>query len=77
MSDILEHRDGGVLTLTFNRLDRKNSITSAMYAALANALEVAAQDATVRTVLIQGHETVFCAGNDSSTPACGPTRAHR
>jgi len=64
MSDILEHRDGGVMTLTFNRLDRKNSITAAMYAALADALEVAAQDAHVRTVLIQGHETVFCAGND-------------
>lgn len=64
MLDILEHRDGGVMTLTFNRLDRKNSITAAMYAQLADALEGAAQDEAVRAVVIQGHETVFCAGND-------------
>ncbi len=64
MSDILEHRDGGVMTLTFNRLDRKNSITAAMYDLLAESLEAAAREHEVRTVLIQGHETVFCAGND-------------
>ena len=38
MSDILAHTEGGVCTLTFNRLDKKNSITSAMYGALADAL---------------------------------------
>lgn len=64
MSDILTHTDGGVTTLTFNRLDKKNSITSAMYAALADAIEAAAADPAVRCVLIQGHETVFSAGND-------------
>lgn len=41
MSDILVHADGGVTTLTFNRVDKKNSITSAMYAALADALAAA------------------------------------
>lgn len=64
MSDILTHVEGGVMTLTFNRLERKNSITAAMYAALADALESAAADAAVRVVVIQGHETVFSAGND-------------
>ena len=64
MSDILAHTDGGVTTLTFNRLDKKNSITSAMYAVLADALEAAAADPAVRCVLVQGHETVFSAGND-------------
>lgn len=64
MSDILQHTENGVLTLTFNRLERKNSITAAMYGALADALEHAAQDSTVRVALIQGHETVFSAGND-------------
>ena len=39
MTDILNHIDQGVMTLTFNRLDKKNSITSAMYATLADALE--------------------------------------
>ena len=64
MSDILVHTEGGVATLTFNRLNRKNSITAAMYAALADALEQAREDGAVRVVVIQGHESVFSAGND-------------
>ncbi|CAM5781144.1 enoyl-CoA hydratase [Ottowia pentelensis] len=64
MSDILTHVETGVMTLTFNRVDKKNSITRAMYAALADGLERAAQDAAVRVVLIQGDATVFSAGND-------------
>ena len=64
MSDILIHTEAGVMTLTFNRLDKKNSITAAMYAALAVALEAAREDAAVRVVVIQGHELIFSAGND-------------
>ena len=74
MSEILAHQEAGVLTLTFNRVERKNSINVAMYDALATAIEGAATDAAVRAVLIQGHETVFSAGNDlddflKNTPA--------
>ena len=64
MSDILSHHEGGVLTLTFNRVERKNSINVAMYDTLASALQQAAADAATRVVLLQGHETVFSAGND-------------
>jgi len=64
MSDILNHIDAGVMTLTFNRLDKKNSITSDMYAALADGIEQAKSDASVRVVVIQGHESIFSAGND-------------
>lgn len=64
MSDILTHQDAGVLTLTFNRVERKNSINVAMYDALATALEKAAGDAATRVVVIQGHETIFSSGND-------------
>ena len=63
-TDILAHAEGGVLTITFNRLDRKNSITSAMYGALADSIEGAEKDAAVRVVVLQGHETIFSAGND-------------
>ena len=62
--DILVHAEAGVMTITLNRLARKNSITSDMYAALADAVARAQQDDTVRVALIQGHETVFSAGND-------------
>ena len=64
MSDILQHIDAGVMTLTFNRVDKKNSITRDMYAALADGVEQANADVAVRVVVIQGHETIFSAGND-------------
>lgn len=64
MTDILSHIDSGVMTLTFNRIDKKNSVTSAMYNALADAVAQAATDSNVRVLVFQGHETVFCAGND-------------
>ena len=62
--DILQHTEGGILTLTFNRPDKKNSITAVMYASLADALSSAATDAAVRVVVIQGQPHIFSAGND-------------
>jgi enoyl-CoA hydratase/carnithine racemase len=35
-----------------------------MYAAMADALEKAQADSAVRVVVLQGHETIFSAGND-------------
>jgi len=64
MSEILSNHDAGVLTLTFNRVERKNSINVAMYDALATAIENAVDDDATRVIVIQGHETVFSAGND-------------
>jgi len=65
-ADILTHTDAGVMTLTINRLAKKNSITAAMYRAMADALDAAHADSAVRAVVIQGHETIFSAGNDIS-----------
>ena len=64
MTDILTHTEAGVTTLTLNRVDKKNSITAAMYSAMADALVQAEQDKEVRAVVIQGHATIFSAGND-------------
>ncbi|MES2635376.1 MAG: enoyl-CoA hydratase [Pseudomonadota bacterium] len=64
MSDILTHAEACVMTITLNRLDRKNSITADMYGAMADALATAQDDAAIRVVVFQGHETVFSAGND-------------
>ena len=64
MSDILIHTDGGVSTITFNRLDKKNALTEAMYSALAEAMQQAATDDAVRVLVIQGDASVFTAGND-------------
>ncbi len=62
--EILTHLDAGVLSLTINRLDRKNSITAVMYAAMADVLIAAESNDAVRVLVIQGHETIFSAGND-------------
>ncbi len=62
--DILVHTEAGVTTVTLNRVDKKNSLTRAMYATLADTLAQAEADASVRAVLLQGDITVFSAGND-------------
>ena len=62
--DILVHTEAGVTTITFNRADKKNSITEAMYAAMADALAQAQDDAAVRCVVFQGDMAIFSAGND-------------
>jgi enoyl-CoA hydratase/carnithine racemase len=64
MQDILLDTTGGVMTLTLNRVAKKNAFTNAMYSACADALEQAAADSSVRVVVIQGDITVFSAGND-------------
>ena len=59
-NDILVHAEAGVMTITFNRLDRKNSITSAMYGALADALARARGGRRgARGACCRAHETIF------------------
>jgi enoyl-CoA hydratase/carnithine racemase len=64
MQDILIHTDAGITTITLNRVEKKNSFTQSMYAACADALDAARDDAAVRVVVFQGDATVFSAGND-------------
>ena len=64
MSDFLLDTSEGITTLSFNRADKKNSLTAQLYADLAAAIHAAATDDAVRVLVIQGHETVFSAGND-------------
>ncbi len=63
---ILERaRKGNVLTLTLNRPQAGNSLSTAMIAALQQALDDAAADAGVHVVVIAGAGgKVFCAGHD-------------
>ena len=63
-SHIRTEADGGVLTLTLARPEKKNALTRAMYAALADALEGAVDDPSIRVVVVRGSDGVFTAGND-------------
>ncbi|RPH42980.1 MAG: enoyl-CoA hydratase [Burkholderiales bacterium] len=56
--------EGGIATIAFARPDKKNAITAAMYAAMADGLAAAAADPAVRAVLITGSAECFTAGND-------------
>jgi len=62
--DILSTKENGVLTLEFNRPERKNAITAAMYQTMADAINDAEQDVAVRAILIVGKPEIFTAGND-------------
>ncbi len=57
-------QDGAVLRLRFNRPEKKNAITVNMYAALANALEDAEKNDSIRAVLFEADGDIFTAGND-------------
>lgn len=54
----------GLLTLGFDRPEKKNAITGAMYQAMADALASADADPAVRAILFRGSDTIFSAGND-------------
>jgi len=57
-------RTGGLQAITLARPERRNAITVAMYAALAEAIESAADDPSVRLVTLSGEGADFTAGND-------------
>lgn len=61
---ILVEREQGLLTLRLNRPDKMNALTRTMYSALAEALEAAQDDRSVRVVLITGGAECFTSGND-------------
>lgn len=64
MTVTVDRRDTGQLALTLDRPRQRNAITVAMYAALADAIEGAANDPAVRVITIEGEGEDFTAGND-------------
>lgn len=75
MSDhVLVERNGSVVTLRMNRPGKRNALTQAMYAALADGLDAAAADSAVRVVVIAGAGGHFTAGNDLGDFLAEPPR---
>lgn len=73
---LLIDRSDAVLTLTMNRPDKKNALTREMYGAMAQAINAAQDDDSLRAVIIQGSDSCFTSGNDVSdfinVPPSGP-----
>lgn len=61
---ILVERAGGRMRIRMNRPERRNAITVAMYAGLADAIEQAASDDSIRLITLEGAGEDFTAGND-------------
>jgi enoyl-CoA hydratase/carnithine racemase len=61
---LVDQRPDGVLSIVLARPERRNAITVAMYAALATAIENAADDAAIRVITLEGQDEDFTAGND-------------
>ena len=60
--DLLIHRDGGVLTLVFNRPDQLNALSANMVLAAAEEIEKSED----RVIVITGTGRAFCTGADVS-----------
>lgn len=61
---VLSRREGEILTVTLNRGERYNPLSSAMIAALQQELDALAHDPSVRVVIVAGEGKGFCAGHD-------------
>lgn len=64
MSEVIVESGNGIVTLTINRPERKNALTQEMYGLLADALEAAAADDSVRVVVLQGSQAFYTTGSD-------------
>jgi len=64
MAGIRAERNGPVVTITIDRPDRRNALDLASMRALREALEGAAHDLGVRSVILRGEGRAFCAGGD-------------
>jgi len=72
---VLQSTREGVTTLTLNRGDRFNPLSSGMIAALAEALDAIAKDEGVRAVVIAANGRGFSAGHDLKELRANPDEA--
>jgi 2-(1,2-epoxy-1,2-dihydrophenyl)acetyl-CoA isomerase len=68
---LLVQQDGGVLTITMNRPEVLNAFNDTMLEELGETMDSAAQDASVRCIVLTGAGRAFGAGQDLRTFAAG------
>lgn len=64
MTDVLVDATDGILQIRLNRPARKNALSQQMYRDMNSALQRAAEDSSIKVVLLQGSDDCFSAGND-------------
>lgn len=78
MADVDIERDGSVLEIRFNRPDKRNAVTNAMYEAVIAGLEELEEDRDLAVAVLSGAGADFTAGNDIAdfvAPREGPLAA--
>lgn len=73
---VLRSQSGGVVTFTLNRGEKFNPLSEEMMAALQSGLDAAAQDDTLRIVIIAAAGKAFCAGHDLKQMRAEPSEAY-
>ncbi len=63
-AQVLQTRDGAVVTLTLNRPDKRNAMTLRMLEELQRAVDEVARDDSIRALIVAGAGKAFCAGLD-------------
>jgi 2-(1,2-epoxy-1,2-dihydrophenyl)acetyl-CoA isomerase len=64
--DLLVERDGDVLLLIFNRPEKMNAVSPAMFGVLMDQLEAVKNRGAARALVLTGNGRGFCAGADLS-----------
>ena len=70
MSDeipLIVEKEGNVLTLSLNNVEKRNALTSEMMGALSAILEDVNNYDNLRVIVIRGSGSVFCSGADINT----------
>ena len=71
MPDLIETIEDGVATLTFNRPERMNALSTPIMEGLLRGLPRLAGDSAVRVIVLTGAGRAFCAGGDVKSMAEG------
>ena len=71
MSDLIETIESGIATLTFNRPERMNALSTSIMQGLLDGLPRLAGDPAVKVVVLTGAGRAFCAGGDVKSMAEG------
>jgi 2-(1,2-epoxy-1,2-dihydrophenyl)acetyl-CoA isomerase len=73
---LLVERNGGVVTITFNRPKSKNAVNGVMWIELLELLTEIQHTSTDRVVVLTGANGEFCSGADLVAMGDGSGRAH-
>lgn len=72
---LLDDSGDGIVTLTLNRPDKRNALSSAMIAKLKSLLDGIAEDRSVKVVILAAAGSAFSSGHDLNEVRALPTEA--